>query len=67
MALYIDDILLVGPSMPEIDRVKSSLANEFGIKDLGATEFILDPGDPDRPRCQWGLLAWAARLPQSHP
>ena len=41
MALYVDDILLVGPSMPEIDRVKSSLANEFGIKDLGAAEFIL--------------------------
>ena len=41
IALYVDDLLLVSSSMDEIDRVKKSLHAEYGIKDLGAAEFIL--------------------------
>ena len=41
IALYVDDLLFVGPDMSEIDRVKRALHAQFGIKDLGAAEFIL--------------------------
>jgi hypothetical protein len=41
IALYVDDLLFVGPQMVDIDRVKAAFASEFGIKDLGAAEFIL--------------------------
>lgn len=41
IALYVDDLLLVGPDMAEIKRVKEGLAEEYGIKDLGPAEFIL--------------------------
>ena len=41
IALYVDDLLFVGPSLAEIARVKLSLSTRFGIKDLGEAEFIL--------------------------
>jgi hypothetical protein len=41
IALYVDDLLFVGPNMPEIQRVKDDLHIKFGIKDMGAAEFIL--------------------------
>lgn len=41
IALYVDDLLFVGPSMPEIQRIKNVLQTLYGIKDLGAAEFIL--------------------------
>ncbi|GEM11021.1 gag-Pol polyprotein [Rhodotorula toruloides] len=41
IALYVDDLLFVSPSLDEITRVKASLKEEYGIKDLGAAKFIL--------------------------
>ncbi|CDR39882.1 hypothetical protein NBRC10512_000405 [Rhodotorula toruloides] len=41
IALYVDDLLFVSPSLDEITRVKSGLKEEYGIKDLGAAKFIL--------------------------
>ncbi|GEM05987.1 hypothetical protein Rt10032_c01g0004 [Rhodotorula toruloides] len=41
IALYVDDLLFVSPSLGEITRVKAGLKEEYGIKDLGAAKFIL--------------------------
>ncbi|GEM08048.1 gag-Pol polyprotein [Rhodotorula toruloides] len=41
IALYVDDLLFVSPSLDEITRVKAGLKEEYGIKDLGAAKFIL--------------------------
>ncbi|MCI06346.1 retrovirus-related pol polyprotein from transposon TNT 1-94, partial [Trifolium medium] len=41
LLIYVDDIVLVGNSMPEITRIKSNLDNQFGIKDLGILKFFL--------------------------
>ncbi|GEM11437.1 gag-Pol polyprotein [Rhodotorula toruloides] len=41
IALYVDDLLFVSPSLDEITRLKAGLKEEYGIKDLGAAKFIL--------------------------
>ncbi|GEM12654.1 gag-Pol polyprotein [Rhodotorula toruloides] len=41
IALYVDDLLFVSPSLDEITCVKAGLKEEYGIKDLGAAKFIL--------------------------
>ncbi|SGZ28049.1 BQ5605_C026g10262 [Microbotryum silenes-dioicae] len=41
VALYIDDLLLVGPSTAKIDRVLDALELTYGIKRLGPAEYIL--------------------------
>ncbi|SGY79254.1 BQ5605_C008g05088 [Microbotryum silenes-dioicae] len=41
IALYVDDLLLVGPSTAEIDRVLDALELAYGIKRLGPAEYIL--------------------------
>jgi hypothetical protein len=41
IAVYVDDLLFVGPSMVEIARVQSALQCRFGIKNLGPAEYIL--------------------------
>ncbi|SGZ06990.1 BQ5605_C031g10985 [Microbotryum silenes-dioicae] len=41
IALYVDDLLLVGPSVAEIDRVLDALELMYGIKRLGPAEYIL--------------------------
>ncbi|SGY20946.1 BQ5605_C016g08173 [Microbotryum silenes-dioicae] len=41
IALYVDDLLLVGPSTAEIDRVLDTLELAYGIKRLGPAEYIL--------------------------
>ncbi|SGY81030.1 BQ5605_C009g05443 [Microbotryum silenes-dioicae] len=41
LALYVDDLLLVGPSTAEIDRVLDALELAYGIKCLGPAEYIL--------------------------
>ncbi|SCV72172.1 BQ2448_4866 [Microbotryum intermedium] len=41
IALYVDDLLLVGPTVAEIDRVLDALELAYGIKRLGQAEYIL--------------------------
>jgi hypothetical protein len=41
IAAYVDDLLFVGSNMEEIKRVKAALHQRFGIKDLGAAEWVL--------------------------
>ncbi|SGY43793.1 BQ5605_C001g00062 [Microbotryum silenes-dioicae] len=41
IALYVDDLLLVGPSTAEIDRVLNALELAYGIKRLGPAKYIL--------------------------
>jgi len=36
--LYVDDILLTGPSLPIIDRMKNHLRNRYRMSDLGAAK-----------------------------
>ncbi|SGY14503.1 BQ5605_C010g06209 [Microbotryum silenes-dioicae] len=41
IALYVNDLLLVGPSTAEIDRVLDALELAYGIKRLGPAKYIL--------------------------
>ncbi|SCV72841.1 BQ2448_4378 [Microbotryum intermedium] len=41
IALYVDDLLLVGSTVAEIDRVLDALELAYGIKRLGQAEYIL--------------------------
>ena len=41
MLIYVDDIMLVGNNLREIQRVKSHLHNSFSIKDLGTLCYFL--------------------------
>ena len=41
VALYVDDMLLVGNNMDLIKEVKQQLSSKFNMKDLGPTNFIL--------------------------
>ena len=41
VALYVDDMLLVGNGMDLIKEVKQQLSSKFDMKDLGPTHFIL--------------------------
>ena len=41
LLLYIDDMLVAGSNMQEINVLKGKLANSFEMKDLGATKQIL--------------------------
>ena len=41
VALYFDDMLLIGNNMDVIKEVKKQLSFKFDIKDLGATNFIM--------------------------
>jgi len=41
LALYVDDMLIVGANMAEIDRLKKQLSENFEMKDLGPTKQIL--------------------------
>ena len=33
--MYVDDLVITGPGLPEINRVKSQLSDAFEMKDLG--------------------------------
>ncbi|KAL9263533.1 Retrovirus-related Pol polyprotein from transposon TNT 1-94-like protein [Drosera capensis] len=41
LLLYIDDMLVAGSNMEEINRLKKQLSEEFEMKDLGASKQIL--------------------------
>lgn len=41
LLLYVDDMLIAGASLHEIDRLKRELSEEFAMKDLGAAKQIL--------------------------
>ena len=41
LLLYVDDILIAGSSIDEINNLKKQLSKQFAMKDLGATKQIL--------------------------
>jgi hypothetical protein len=41
LLLYVDDMLVAGTNMQDINVIKNKLANSFAMKDLGATKKIL--------------------------
>ena len=41
LLLYVDDMLVAGSNMQEINVIKIKLANSFKMKDLGAAKQIL--------------------------
>ena len=42
IVLYVDDMLLIGNNKDVIKEVTSQLYSKFDMKDLGATNFILE-------------------------
>ena len=38
--VYVDDIIVIGNNEGEIQRLKTYLFNEFGIKDLGSLKYF---------------------------
>jgi hypothetical protein len=42
LCLYVDDILIFGTSIDEINDVKSFLSQNFDMKDLGEADVILN-------------------------
>ena len=41
LALYVDDMLIVGANMAEINKLKKQLLENFEMKDLGPAKQIL--------------------------
>ncbi|SGY86518.1 BQ5605_C009g05824 [Microbotryum silenes-dioicae] len=41
IALYVDDLLMISPSLPEIERTLQGLEQRYGVKRLGEAEYIL--------------------------
>lgn len=41
LLVYVDDVILVGTSLQEFDRIKQILHNAFKIKDLGKLKYLL--------------------------
>ena len=41
LALYVDDMLIVGANIAEIDRLMKQLSKKFEMKDLGSAKQIL--------------------------
>eukprot|EP00253_Pinus_taeda_P021025 PITA_21025 len=55
--LYVDDMLVVGSNMQEINVLKRKLENSFAMKDLGVAKQILDmAGDRDNRRSTTGYV-----------
>ncbi|SGY91350.1 BQ5605_C038g11660 [Microbotryum silenes-dioicae] len=41
IALYVDDLLMISPSFPEIERTLQGLEQRYGVKRLGEAEYVL--------------------------
>ncbi|SGY26756.1 BQ5605_C018g08774 [Microbotryum silenes-dioicae] len=41
IALYVDDLLMISPSLPEIERTLQGLEQRYGVKHLGEAEYVL--------------------------
>ncbi|SGY18595.1 BQ5605_C014g07409 [Microbotryum silenes-dioicae] len=41
VALYVDDLLMISPSLPEIERTLQGLEQRYGVKRLGEAEYVL--------------------------
>ena len=41
LLIYVDDMLIAGKDMSEINKIKAQLSGEFKMKDLGAAKKIL--------------------------
>ncbi|SGY38197.1 BQ5605_C003g01977 [Microbotryum silenes-dioicae] len=41
IALYINDLLMISPSLPEIKRTLQGLKQRYGVKHLGEAEYVL--------------------------
>jgi hypothetical protein len=41
LILYVDDILIIGNDIPMLESLKTSLKNNFSMKDLGEAAYIL--------------------------
>jgi hypothetical protein len=41
IAVYVDDLLIIGPSMPEIEAIKLELSGRFEMSDLGPCAYYL--------------------------
>lgn len=42
IAVYVNDLLIVGPSIAEIKKIKRKLANRFQMTDLGPCSYYLE-------------------------
>ncbi len=42
LLLYVDDMLVAGANLEEINNLKKQLSSEFEMKDLGAAKQILE-------------------------
>eukprot|EP00253_Pinus_taeda_P009387 PITA_09387 len=71
LLLYVDDMLVAGSNMQEINVLKRKLENAFAMKDLGAAKQILDmAGDRDKRRSTTGyvftvggtIVSWVSKL-----
>jgi hypothetical protein len=53
LSFYVDDMLVVGSNMEEINVLKRKLANSFAMKDLGVAKQILGMRIPrDKKNCK---------------
>lgn len=41
LIVYVDDIILIGDGIGELERLKNYLANDFEIKELGMLKYFL--------------------------
>ena len=42
LILYVDDIILIGDNIMELEKLKGALAKELGVKDIGQFKYFLD-------------------------
>ena len=41
IAIYLDDLLLLGPDLAKIDQLKKQLSDKFSMRDMGAISWYL--------------------------